>query len=179
MLINGKKYRITVGAIAPILYNLKFGQSAIKDFTFGSGYDFEKTVRLIYCTIRGEKPEYKDFMKDCMSDRKFMPKSVRVIRDIFRMRPHPKRTADDNDSDESTISELEVLVLFSNMNLPQCLLYECSLYQLMEIIGLCGKMKSPDYIRNKQMSNNQVKSFYHITPEQEKAILKALKEGEK
>jgi hypothetical protein len=178
MLINGKKYRITVGAIAPILYNLNYGRSAIKDFTFNLEYNFENSVKLLYCAIRGKKPPYKDFLQACINDRKFIPKSMYKIREIFRTRPHKQKTQNDDSDDEASIDELEILGIFCNMNFPSCLLYECSLYQLMEIMGIASKMRNPDYISKKKMSNNQVKNFYHITPEQERAIAAALHKGE-
>lgn len=160
--INDKNYQITPSFMSLVRYRSFTGVSFLK--TNGNRAD---EIRLLHESIVGDKPPQIDFFAACENSSDFDAVFTNFYHELFvKERP----TIQNNDgAGDKELDEFEVLALAVSCAIPQNLLELLNIFQLVALVSKCCDLKSGN-INNGEMSAEDRKQLYGITPEKEAEI---------
>lgn len=175
--LNGKFYNCNTAAITPIRYRSFFGRSFIVDFLKQEGEMKEVLEKLLYISIWDLGLPFSSFQKDCAEDKDFLSSALFVKECIFEYKKDNIQVSTDAEMSEIEFDEFLVLAQMGDCHLPERLLDELSLFQIIEVIKHFYEMKNPQQ-KPKVLQPKERKAIFGISPEVEARIKKAIGKDE-
>lgn len=160
--INNNKYELKTTFLTCLYYKLEAGCSVFDT----NLVQFETLVKLIYVAIRGEKPYFYQFEKDCRSDSLFLKTAIDFVKKLLHNNYDGKNT--EALSGERT-DEFSIIALCCICNIPESLFDILNIFDLMEVITRYIKIKNVNS-GALEMTQEQVKTLYNIDDVKEKEI---------
>jgi len=179
LLFKGKYYKVNAVFWTAVKYRLEYGKSV---FDIGGENDFydkiKSYINLLYIAIEGEKPALSELLEDavkvesrlldfCILLHNKITKHYNLYEKYTKILNEKSLCIKAEEKKRDDFDELDILLMFSQTNLPERMLDEASVYQ---VIGMyAGYMieknkpysgsSEPKYI---DMSMIDIKSFYGV-----------------
>ena len=173
--INKQNYEVSTAFMTLIKYTSQTGKSFInsKSQTLGD------LATLIYCGIKGEKPELQTFFEYCEADTLFSASAFAFQKELFKeskLRPIKKSGKQTDNIDN--INEFTILALWFTAKLPFELLDMLNLAQISALIDETLRVKNGKSEEARELTNDERKAMYNITPDKERQISEYLRGNE-
>jgi hypothetical protein len=164
LVINRKKYKANASFLTLLRYRAQYGVSYLIDDSD------EKWPRILYIAISPEC-SYIRFCKELSADSQFVLSALYLQKELLRC---DREVSIQGENHSKELDELRIVAMYAAAGLPSCLLGELSLFQVVDLILLSYNVKNGKSRR--EMTGDERKGFYGITPEKEQAIEEYLRE---
>jgi len=172
--INGKIYKFNAAAITPVRYRSFFGRSFLAEYIQPDSDVRLMLQKLLYIAMWDFDVPFSEFQAECAEDENFLSSAILIKECIFE---HKKDDMDVPPPDEGApdieFDEFLILAQMGDCHLPERLLDELSLFQIIEVIRHYYDMKNPQQ-KPKVLQPKERKAIFGISPEVEAKIRKAL-----
>ncbi len=166
--IGNNYYNASPSFMTMLKYRAEHGISFLDE----QSVDKETLAKLIYVAIQGEKTYFHIFINDCRADSLFEATALMFYKRLLQ------RETQENNSQSSgeAVDEYKILALFSIANLPDSMLDTLNIFQIMSVVNHYCNIKNGNQ-QAKEMTSDERKSLYGITPEKEQEIECYLRNG--
>lgn len=161
--IGKREYRMQNCFAVLLRYLAEFGESYL-----ASKDDAESAclaaVRLVWCAIDGERPDFTWFLAEAARDKSFVVSAHRVRNYIFTPSVQGRRECSCEGGDDRKTDELDVLQLAISAGVPVSLIDRLPVYMLMDLIrrkidAASGQTENTEYIRATPQNIRELKAM--------------------
>lgn len=164
LVINHKKYKADASFMTLLRYRVKYGVSYLLDEAE------EKWIQLLYIAVSPEC-SYLRFCKELSADSQFVLSALYLQKELLRC---DREVCAGEKAGHRELDELSILAMYAANGLPYELLGELTLFQVVDLIRISCQIKSGK--NKREMTEDERKGFYGITPEKEQAVEAYLRE---
>lgn len=158
--ISGKPYEVSPAFLTLYRYRARYGTS----FLAGKEPTFQQLFQLIYEGIKGPKPGRNKLEREAAQDPGFPAQAYSIFCEMTKS----ARRRWEGGPAAAPVDEYQIMALFAQSSLPAFLLSELTIFQLLEQLEACfGQGAAP---APREMSSQERKALYSITPEREAQV---------
>ncbi len=153
-------YEFDTSMAALLEYRTEFGESFI-EILFAGKVDVEHLLRLMWCSIKENRPTYPKFIKAAARDRRFSAAALRFREAILQVAVSTTNSCSSN-TDTDTINELDVLAMMAICGFSAYLVEKLPIFVIVEVISKRNEMMSTDRQSGKmrKFTNEEIKKIY-------------------
>lgn len=154
-------YNLSPSFMTLFKYRIEYGVSF-----FDNIFEKDTLIKLMYISIVSEKPYFHIFKNQCEADTSFDISASHFYKELL-IKDRPKQSNVNEGSNK--IDEFEIMALAIAAHIPEYLLNTLNIFQLTKIINKYCDLKSGKQ-KAHEMSSNERKALYNISPEKEEEI---------